>query len=116
MSSHAALEITEDAIISVDSNQSIVLYNRGAEKIFGYTGSEIIGKPIALLLPHQRTFLEEFGRRELFALRKGGKEFPAEASVSRLELGAGVVFTVVLRDISERKQANEALLASENFA
>jgi PAS domain S-box-containing protein len=122
------LEIAEDAIISIDSGQCILLFNQGAEKVFGYTATEVIGKPLDLLLPQRfanahREHIEEFAkapevsrsmaqRREVFGRRKDGREFPAEASISKLDLGAEVVFTVILRDITERKEAAEALRAS----
>jgi len=126
------LEIAEDAIISVDSNHRIVLFNQGAEKVFGYAQAEIIGKSLDLLLPHRfapahQGHIKEFAqsqdvarvmgqRREVFGLRKDGSEFPAEASISKLDLDGELVFTVILRDITERKQAAEALRASEKFA
>ncbi len=126
------LGIAEDAIISVDSNQRIVLFNQGAEKVFGYTQAEILGKSLELLLPQRfagahRQHLAEFAqapevaramgqRREVFGVRKDGREFPAEASISKLALGSDLVFTVILRDITERKRAAEALRASEHLA
>jgi PAS domain S-box-containing protein len=126
------LEIAEDAIISVDSSQCILLFNQGAEKVFGYAATEVIGKPLDLLLPQRfahahRGHVEQFAkapevsrsmaqRREVFGRRKDGREFPAEASISKLDLGAEVVFTVILRDITERKEAAEALRASAQLA
>ena len=126
------LEIAEDAIISVDSNQRIVLFNQGAEKVFGYTQAEVVGASLDLLLPSRfasahREHLKEFAqspdvarmmgqRREVFGRRKDGSEFPAEASISKLDLGGELVFTVILRDITERKRAAETLHASEKFA
>jgi PAS domain S-box-containing protein len=126
------LAIAEDAIISIDSNQRIVLFNQGAEKVFGYSAAEVAGKPVDLLLPrrfrhsHQRhikAFVKSrevsrsMGqRREVFGCRKDGSEFPAEASISKLDLGNETVFTVILRDITERKQAAEALRASAQLA
>lgn len=119
------LEIAKDAIISVDEQQRIILFNQGAEKIFGYSSGELFGKPLDRLLPqrfisaHQK-HLRHFGaikekaremgeKREVWGLRKDGKEFPAEASISKLEIGKEVIFTVILRDITERKLAQEAL-------
>jgi PAS domain S-box-containing protein len=126
------LEIAEDAIISVDARQRIGLFNQGAETVFGYAAAEVIGQPLELLLPARFAFahqgqVEAFARapeisrsmaerREVFGRRKDGREFPAEASISKLDLGEEVVFTVILRDITERKQAAEALRASEKFA
>ena len=121
------LEIAQDAIISVDSNQRIILFNQGAEKVFGYTQAEVIGRPLDLLLPQRfeevhRKHIEEFTRsadvartmgqrREVSGRRKDGHEFPAEASISKLDLGGELVFTVILRDITERKRAEQRLVA-----
>ncbi len=126
------LEIAEDAIISVNSAQRIVLFNHGAEKVFGYAQSEVVGRPLDALLPQRfahahRGHIEVFGkspevsrlmgqRREVFGRRKDGSEFPAEASISKLDLGGELTFTVILRDITERKNAAEALRASEHLA
>lgn len=126
------LEIAEDAIISVDSKQRILLFNQGAEKTFGYAASEVLGKSLDVLIPQRfarthKDHVEEFGRspkvsrsmaerREVFGQRKDGREFPAEASISKLDLGEEVVFTVILRDITERKDAAEALRASAQLA
>jgi len=123
------LDIAQDAIISVDSHQRIILFNQGAEKVFGYGQAEVIGKPLEILLPQRfahshRGDIEEFAktsevsrsmaqRREVFGRRKDGGEFPAEASISKLCLGNEVVFTVILRDITERKRAQAALRESE---
>jgi PAS domain S-box-containing protein len=125
------LAIAEDAIISVDSNQNIVLFNQGAEKVFGHAENEVIGKPLSILLPQRfvhthRGHIEEFAksldisrsmaqRREVFGRRKDGSEFPAEASISKLALGNEVVFTVMLRDITQRKKAEGALRRSESY-
>jgi len=123
------VEIADDAIISVDSAQRILLFNRGAEKIFGYSQQEIIGGPLDVILPTRfasahRVHLEEFARspdiarvmgqrREVFGVRKGGQEFPAEASISKLDLGGELVFTVILRDVTDRRQAEEARKRAE---
>jgi PAS domain S-box-containing protein len=114
------LAIAVDAIISVDESQRIIHFNRGAETIFGYEASEVSGSPLSMLLPdrfrstHDRhiagfasgmeTARRMAQRREIFGLRRNGKEFPAEASISKLDLPGARLFTVVLRDISERKR------------
>ncbi|MCI0487428.1 MAG: PAS domain S-box protein [Blastocatellia bacterium] len=119
------LSIAADAIISIDESQRITLFNEGAEKIFGYSKDEISGKPLDMLIPekfrdlhagHVRDFAESpiaarrMGeRREIFALRSGGEEFPAEASISKLEIFGEKIYTVVLRDITDRKLAEEEL-------
>ena len=117
------LAIAADAIISVDRDHKIVHFNHGAEEIFGYPAAEAIGQHLnALLPPRVRTAHEEHmrgfargpetarrmgERRQIFGLRKGGVEFPAEASISKLDTPDGPLFTVVLRDVTERKRADE---------
>ncbi|MBD2460969.1 PAS domain S-box protein [Oscillatoria sp. FACHB-1407] len=114
------LEIASDAIIAVDAQQCITLFNQGAEKIFGYTASEAIGQSLDILLPSRfahahRHHVSQFGqaphqarrmgeRSEIYGRRRDGSEFPAEASISKLQIGNEIVFTVILRDVSERKQ------------
>lgn len=114
------LDIAADAIITVDDAQRILIFNSGAEQIFGYPRSEMIGQPLDRLIPerfraahagHMRRFgvgtqtSRRMGeRREIFGLRRGDIEFPAEASISRFATPTGMLFTVVLRDITERKR------------
>jgi PAS domain S-box-containing protein len=113
------LEIADDAIISINTNQHINLFNQGAEKLFGYTAQEVMGKPLGILLPQRsveahKKHVTNFGhvsgqarrmgeRGTIFGVRKDGSEFPAEASISRLDLGDEIIFTVILRDITERQ-------------
>lgn len=124
------LSIAADAIISVDDAMRIVHFNQGAEHIFGYPASHAIGMTLDMLLPERfRTVhgahIAAFGRshdnarrmgerREIFGLRRDGTEFPAEASISRLDLPTGRLFTVVLRDVTERKriEQNQRFLVS----
>jgi diguanylate cyclase (GGDEF)-like protein/PAS domain S-box-containing protein len=120
------LDLASDAVISIDAGQRIQLCNAGAERIFGYSAAEMVGQPLELLLPerfrHSHTaFVEAFAAstetvrqmgayREVWGRRKDGSEFPIEASIGRVEQNGQVVLNVILRDISERKQA-EALMA-----
>ncbi|MHC5744526.1 MAG: response regulator [Nostoc sp.] len=114
------LDIADDAIISINRFQSITLFNQGAEKIFGYSAQEVIGHSLDLLLPQRffqahRQHVVDFGqspnvarrmgeRREIYGRRKDGTEFPAEASISKIEMAEEIFYTVILRDITERKQ------------
>lgn len=119
------LDIAADAIISVDDQQRVIHYNRGAERIFGHTADEMIGKSLGILMPdryrqghaaHIRAFgqapelaRQMANRREIFGLRKSGDEFPAEASISKLQQANGtMVYTVLLRDVTERRRREEA--------
>lgn len=117
------VSIAADAIISVNAEQRIILFNAGAEEIFGYAAADVLGKPLDLLIPerfrdmHSRHIVE-FGRgesdarrmgerQEIMGRRSNGEEFPAEASISRLAVGGQLLYTVVLRDVTERKRIEE---------
>ena len=123
------VSIAADAIVTIDERQSILLFNDGAEAIFGWSADEITGQPLSVLLPERvheahANHVNHFGRapevarrmgerQEIVGLRRDGTEFPAEASISRLELGDRRLFTVVLRDVTERRRQllNERFLA-----
>lgn len=114
------ISIAADAIISIDEGQRIIIFNEGAEKIFGYRSAEVVGELLDLLLPErfQRSHLghirhfasspekaRQMGQRsEVFGRRKGGEEFPAEAAISKLRVDGRMMFTVVLRDVTDRKR------------
>jgi PAS domain S-box-containing protein len=117
------LSIAADAIVTVDQTQRIVHFNRGAEEIFGYTAQDAIGRHLNILLPprfreshpsHMERFAQSpitarrMGERgDIFGLRADGTEFPAEASISKLVSPDGILFTVVLRDITQQRHAEE---------
>ena len=117
------IAISADAVVCVDDSQHIILFNRGAERIFGYATAEVIGQPLSLLIPTRSRavhvqHVERFGaspvearrmgeRGEIVGLRRNGEEFPAEASISKLTIAGRHIYTAVLRDISERKGAEE---------
>jgi PAS domain S-box-containing protein len=125
----AILAIAADAIISTDAHEKITLFNKGAEQIFGYSEAETLGQSLAMLLPERfrvahAAHVKKFGstpmaarqmgeRQAIFGRRKSGEEFPAEASIAKLTVGSEQTYTVVLRDISQRKTAEDALRHSE---
>jgi PAS domain S-box-containing protein len=120
-----------DAIITVDETQRIVVFNRAAESIFLCPAADAIGHSLERFIPqrfhevhrnHIRTFaqtnvsMRSAGRLEsLVGLRTNGEEFPFEGSISQVVLGNSRLFTVILRDITERKLAEEALQSSHAF-
>jgi PAS domain S-box-containing protein len=112
---------SSDAIISIDEHQRITLFNPGAEKIFGYRAEEVLGAPLDLLIPERfravhRVQAENFVRGHdvarpmgqrgsaIFGRRQNGEEFPADAAISKLQLGGRTILTVVLRDVTEQKR------------
>lgn len=119
--------ISADAIISTDESQTIILFNEGAEQIFGFSAAEAVGRPLDMLLPERyrgshHHHMREFGagedrarrmghRRSISGRRKNGEEFPAEASISKYTAAGSVVYNVVLRDVSEQRRAEELLRA-----
>lgn len=121
------LDSAMDAIITVDEAQNIVMYNRAAERVFGWTFSEICGQPLDQLIPgrfrgthggHMRRFgatgvtsRRMSGSSVVYGLRKGGGEFPLDASISQLDAPEGKLYTVILRDVTERIRAQEDLAA-----
>jgi len=117
-----------DAIISADSAERILTWNKGARMIFGYTEEEVVGKPLAILMPERyrdahRKGLErvrssgETGGSgstiELHGLRKDANEFPLEISLAAWQAGGETFYSGIVRDITERKRAEEAFRKSE---
>ncbi|HEX4997522.1 MAG TPA: PAS domain S-box protein [Terriglobia bacterium] len=119
------VSIAADAIISIGADQRIIIFNEGAESIFGYAKDEVIGAPLDILLPERfralhRRHVAEFAasdesarrmseRSDVFGLRKNGEEFPAEASISKVDVDHTTFLSVVLRDVTSRKAIEEAL-------
>jgi len=119
----AILSISADAIICVDGEQRITFFNEGASRIFGYDADEMLGQPLAVLLPMRyrgahgahieafgksKTVARRMGERSLISgVRKNGDEFPAEAAIAHMPSENGPVFSVVLRDVTEQRRAQE---------
>ena len=120
-----------DAIITVDEGERVLLFNRAAESMFLCPAADAIGQPLDRFLPERfrqahHGHISAFARTQapprsmgrlgtLLGLRANGEEFPFEASISHVRVDGQNLFTVILRDITERKGANEMLQASDAF-
>ena|SRR2546423_15105868 len=105
-----------DAIITVDGEQRILLFNAAAEKMFRCSAAETIGQPVDRFIPARfrdthSSHIQNFGQtgvttramagaRAVYGLRADGEEFPVEASISQVEAGGQKLYTVILRDIT----------------
>jgi PAS domain S-box-containing protein len=124
------LEISADAVVSVDGQMRITLFNQGAEKMFGYQQRDILGQSLDMLVPDRfrvahRQHLKRFAespqqtmimseRQPVFGLRLDGTEFPLVASISRLEIEGEKIFTAILRDITDEVRSKEELRRSHD--
>lgn len=122
------METAEDAIISVNSAQQILIFNQGAEKIFSYSTDEVLGKQLGLLMPEEfraphNKHIQDFGdseqtsrrmleRSEILGQRKDGSIFTAEANISQYEIEGEKIYTAILRDVSDRKIIEQDLRES----
>ncbi|MDZ4254443.1 MAG: PAS domain S-box protein, partial [Sulfuritalea sp.] len=122
----AMIDTALDAIVSVDMAQHIVLFNPAAEKMFGCSAADAIGAPLSRFLPER--YRDAHARHiagfrdgsaaaramgnEVVGLRADGEEFPVETSLSQVTVAGQTLFTAVLRDISERHRAEQAMTAT----
>src|SRR5438876_2637937 len=121
-------EFSPDAILVADQQGRIVRINAQVEKLFGYPRDELISRPVEILMPdcfheahivHRQHYNQEMRMRpmgaglDLVGKRKDGTEFPVDIMLSPVEAPEGVTVIAVIRDISERKQAEEQLRESE---
>jgi PAS domain S-box-containing protein len=122
------IETANDAVVSMDETGVILLANPATSRIFGYEPTEVVGKPLTMLMPEMMRKLHQNGFKrylatgerhvnwqgvELTAQRKNGQEFAVEVSFGELTSDGHKVFTGFIRDVSERKQAENQLRASE---
>jgi PAS domain S-box-containing protein len=116
------VETATDAVVSIDEDSKILFVNPATTTIFGYDTPELIGRPLMMLMPESLRKLHEAGFRrylgtgerhlnwqgaELTALRKNGQEFPVEVSFGEMISNGHKVFTGFIRDISEKKRAED---------
>jgi formate hydrogenlyase transcriptional activator len=121
-------EFSPDAIVVIDSEGKIARVNGQVETMFGYNREELLGQPIEVLVPerfrathpqHRKNYHTNLRRRlmdaglELYARRKDGSEFPVDIMLSPLESEGASQVVGIIRDITERKRAEEALRQSE---
>jgi two-component system sensor kinase FixL len=127
----AVLDTARDAIVSIDATGVVTLFNRTAERMFGYRAAEVLGRNVAMLMPspyreEHGQYLENYrltripkaiGRtRHVEATRSSGEVFPIELSVSEAHVAGQTLYTAILRDVSERKLAEEELRRERDFA
>ncbi|OAJ59048.1 histidine kinase [Paraburkholderia ginsengiterrae] len=117
-----------EAIITIDDAQNILIFNPTAERVFGVTAMDAIGMPLSRFIPKRFRdahvqHVTRFGvtgiserkmgqQRVLYGLRANGEEFPLEASISQIQEDSGKLFTVMLRDVTERVKSENALKQS----
>jgi PAS domain S-box-containing protein len=114
-----------DAIVTVDANQEVVLFNESAERMFGCPAAEALGQSLTKFIPerfrhshgdHLKTFGTTHQTRRsmgslgtIFGLRASGEEFPIEASISHATAGGNQFFTVIIRDVTQRSKIEDQL-------
>lgn len=123
------IESAMDAIVMLDQNQCIIVFNPAAEKMFGYSRADILGSPLSKLLPESaraahgeqmrafgatRAASRRMGKSGFIpAMRADGSQFPTETSISHFDAGQGLCYTAIVRDITERVRVEQELHASE---
>ena len=123
------LMVAGDAIVSIDADQRIILFNLAAEQMFGYRAEEVLGQPLTTLIPPQARathagYVESFRdskqasrmmseRSEVRGCRRSGESFPLEATITKVMAAGALTYTAHLRDVTERNRARDKLQESE---
>lgn len=123
------LMVAEDAIVSVDAEQKIIIFNLAAEKMFGYSAEEAIGQPLTLLIPPEAraghpSHVEDFrdsklaskmmsDRQAVRGVRRSGESFPLEATITKVMAAGALTYTAHLRDVTERNRVRDELAERE---
>jgi PAS domain S-box-containing protein len=122
------INTSTDAIISTDAAMKVLIWNNGAEKIFGHTEKEMLGQPVVKIVPDmaQKTMVDEFNNfvkvdkgiapdqvQEITGIKKDGTLIPIEVSMSIRKTADSFIATGIIRDITTRKEVQEALKRSE---
>ena len=119
------LDMAAEGIISIDEDQRIAVFNAGAENVFGYSPGEVLGKPLDILLPPEKVEVHRrnvrafgkdpdqsrvmAGRAQLFGRRKDGTLFNAEVGISKRSESGNMLYTAVVRDVTQRVQQEEKI-------
>lgn len=124
----SVVQTANDAIVSVNSRGEIVSWNQAGEVMFGYSADEMLGKPLTVIMPerHRKEHQEAFERAisagrfkyvgrvlETVGLKKDSEEFPIEFSMANWRTADELFFTIILRDITKRKLAQEAIVKAK---
>lgn len=121
----AITESVSDAIVSANSDGNIILFNQGASRLFGFSSTEALGKPLTIIMPQEFTAAHKKGLQnyvktkkakvighgaiELQGKRKDGSVFPVELTLSKWESGGKLFFTGIMRDVTERRKIEDTV-------
>ena len=126
-----AVENTNEGFVTIDENHQVIFFNRAAEKIFGYKRREVLGRDLSTILapqcsPDHRKVVERYlhskrprvlgHARDMVATRKNGATFPCSISFSAARVGGQIVFSGIVRDLTETRKLQEQVARSERLA
>ncbi|MBN1849642.1 MAG: PAS domain S-box protein [Deltaproteobacteria bacterium] len=126
----AVLDSATDAIISIDDHHKIILFNQAAQRMFGYSNQEALGRSLDMIIPQRygdhKKYVQRFlknrskdlidVKRSLTGLRRHGEEFPIELKLSFMEMDGRMIITGMIRDLSLQQQIEGRFLQSTRLA